>query len=60
MKNLRIFWVCELAEYSDGYFYHYWYNWITDREEKVFAGYNKNACNKVSTSWKAVKARVYG
>jgi hypothetical protein len=58
MKNLRIFWTCELDEGADGYYYHYWDNWLTNKHEAVFAGYNKKAVNKKSTSWKAVKARL--
>lgn len=52
MKNLRIFWTCSLYEGGDGWYYHIWKNWLTKEKKQVFAGYNKKALNKKSTTFK--------
>ena len=57
-ESQRIFWICNLSQRGDGYWYHYFYNWITKREEKIFAGYNIKAINQRSTSWRTLKERI--
>lgn len=54
----RIFWVCNTDMGHDGYYYHYWENWVTNDYETVFAGYNKRSLNSKDTTWKTVKSRL--
>ena len=56
--NLRIFWICQTVQKSDGYFHHEFRNWFNGEIESVFAGYNWRALNKRSTSWETVKGRL--
>jgi hypothetical protein len=57
LLNLRIFWICNLIERSDGYYYE-WINWANQREELFFAGYNRRALNKKEKSFKIIKDRL--
>lgn len=56
--NFRLFWTHFVGQSDDGYYYHIWTNIITDRYEKIFAGYNKNALTKKRSSWKTLKKRL--
>lgn len=58
--NLRIFWTCRIDEGADGYFYYYWENFINNKHDTIFAGYNKKALNNKNKSWKIVKERING
>ena len=49
--TLRIFWTCSLIENGTGYFYHNWSNWATGFSTDVFAGYNRKALNRKSTTF---------
>jgi len=61
MTNWRIFWICDLVQIEDGYWYHRYTHLFRRKGEwvhVVFAGYNKRAINRKSTSWKTLKERL--
>ena len=48
----RVFWTVSVVEKGDGYLYHRWRNWVLKDEYDAFAGYNRRAQNRESTTFK--------
>ncbi len=52
MKNLRIFWTCELIQGATGYYYHKWRNFLWGIEKEIFAGYNSKGLRSKKNTFK--------
>lgn len=48
----RIFWTVSPVEKADTYIYHRWKNLILKDEHDIFAGYNRRAQNRESTTFR--------
>ena len=55
LLHLRLLWSCTLTEGGDGYYYHEWTH-LFGTKKLVFAGYNKKALNRKSSTFKTVIA----
>lgn len=54
---LRVFWTCTEDYGADGYWNHYWRNWVTGTVIQVFAGYTRRGVSQRSSTFKTAIAR---